>query len=488
MTTCNKAYETLAQKARGFVKQTGLWSRNTPRFWNISKSWNISGNISGLCNKLVVFLVGTLFVLLLSACATTSPGPYTPDPTGPTTTRMPAPIEPGGPQGVTETTGNNGVAPTTQPESTPEIQGLTPAFMAGKDIKRVALLLPFSAKSKSLRQEANSMLRAAELAIFNLNDDNVLLMTLDSAGTVKGAEQAAKTALEQGADIILGPVLAKSVRAAGDIAYSANIPVIGFSTDTSVAGMGVYLLSFPPEAEVRRITQFAAEAGASKFAFLGPTSTYGKRVLNAYSGEVTRLGGLMAGVETYKGKDITVMQEPAARLANMFPSPEETAENPEFDDPYHVILLPEGGTALRSLAPLLTFYNENTRHVQIMGTGLWNRDEAAKEPALAGGIFAGPDMEGRLVFNANYDASYAEDPSRLASLAFDAVNIAAFIAEADIGERRLRLIDPAGFFGVDGLIRFTPQGTPERGLAVYQIQRGRFVVISAAPKSTVGAF
>jgi len=454
MTACSTAYAKADIKARGFVAQ----------FWK--SSWQM----------IATMVVGAM---ILSACATTSPapGPYNPGPAQPPITQEPGPQTPDGPTPEIPT-----------PEPGDKIPGLSPVFMAGDDIKRVAIVLPLSAKSKTLRDEANSMLLAAEMALFGLNDDNVLLIALDSAGTVPGAEQAAKEALDQGADIILGPVLAKSVRAVGDIANGFDVPVIGFSTDTNVAGMGVYLLSFPPEAEVRRITQFAAEAGATKFAFLGPQSTYGKRVLDAYAEEVSRLSGLLAGVETYAGKDITVMQIPAAKLANMFPSPKETAVNPEFEDPYHVILLPEGGTALRSLAPLLTFYNENTRHVQIMGTGLWNRDEAAREPALAGGIFAGPDLDGKLVFNANYDAVYGEEPSRLASLAFDAVNIATFVVEGDADERRQRLIDPAGFFGVDGLIRFTPQGSAERGLAVYQIKGGRFVVISAAPKSTDGAF
>ncbi len=464
MTAYSETYAKTAPKARGFVGQ----------FRQIS--WR----------RFAAIYVGFVVFLMLAACATTSPAPPYPGPSSPgagqpVQTREPGPQIPDA--SVPET-------PEPEPESaaTSEAQGLSPVFMAENEVKRVALLLPFSARSKTLRQEANSMLLAAELAIFNLDDDNVLLMPLDSAGTVDGAEQAARTALAQGADIILGPVLAKPVRAVGDIASLARVPVVGFSTDTSIAGRGVYLLSFPPEAEVRRITQFAAEAGATKFAFLGPTSNYGKRVLGAYRDEIVRLGGQLSGVETYTGKDITVMQAPAAKLANMFPTPEETAINPEFDDPYHVILLPEGGTALRSLAPLLTFYNENVRHVQIMGTGLWNRDEAAKEPALAGGIFAGVDLDGKLVFNANYDAVYGEEPSRLASLAFDGVNIAAFVAEADIDERHLRLIDPAGFFGVDGLVRFTPQGTPDRGLAVYQIKGGRFVVISPAPTSANGAF
>ena len=59
-------------------------------------------------------------------------------------------------------------------------------FMDEKDIKRIAILLPFSAKSSRLRAEANSMLRAAELALFAREDDNVLLIALDSAGTVSG--------------------------------------------------------------------------------------------------------------------------------------------------------------------------------------------------------------------------------------------------------------------------------------------------------------
>jgi len=448
-------YEHVSTKARGFILL----------YWRLISAFILGG-------------------LLLSACATTPPPPQ-PGPQYPAPERTPI-IERPDTQRP-----DIGEYPEVEQEAEDEIIGLSPAFMAGTDIKRIAILLPFSAKSSTLRAEAASMLQAAEMSVFDKEDDNILLIALDSKGTAEGAAQAAQSAITQGADVIIGPVLASSVKAAGEVARDFGVPVIGFSTDTSVAGGGIYLLSFPPEAEVSRITTFAAEAGASKFAFLGPESTYGKRVLSAYTREVRHLDGIMAGVETYAGKNITVMQEPAARLAGMFPSPEQTTENPEFEDPYHVVLLPEGGTALRSLAPLLTFYNENVRHVQIMGTGLWNRDEAAKEPALAGGIFAGPDLDGKMIFTANYDAIYGDEPSRLASLAYDGLSIAAFVAgglggESD--ERIDRLIDPAGFFGVDGLVRFTPFGTPQRGLAVYQIKGGRFVVIDPAPKSTDGAF
>ena len=62
----------------------------------------------------------------------------------------------------------------------------------------------------------------------------------------------------------------------------------------------------------------------------------------------------------------------------------------------------------------------------------------------------------------------------------------AYVADGDPRGRRARAEDPSGFYGVDGLVRFNPDGTPDRGLAVYQIKNGRFVIIDPAPKTVLG--
>jgi len=87
-----------------------------------------------------------------------------------------------------------------------------------------------------------------------------------------------------------------------------------------------------------------------------------------------------------------------------------------------------------------------------------------------------------------YDRAYGDDPSRLASLAFDAVNFGVIVADGDPRGRRARAEDPQGFYGADGLVRFRPDGTPDRGLAVYQIRNGTFVIIDPAPRRAAGAF
>ena len=366
--------------------------------------------------------------------------------------------------------------------------GLTLPHMKGRDTKRLALLLPFSAKSSRLREEAASMLQAAELAVFNRDESDIVLMALDTRGTSDGARSATRSAVKSGADVILGPILAGSVKASSREAQRSKTPLIAFSTDQTVAGRGTYLLSFPPEAEVKRIVDFAATSGATRFAFLGPDSAYGRRVKDAYESAIVNNGGEVTAAETYKGKDISVMQDPARRLADFHHQGEEAAKasNGLMPMSYEAIILPEGGTALRSLAPLLPYYDVDPSDVQFLGTGLWKNDETVREPALNGGIFAGPDQDAQRAFQDNYDRSYGEDPSRLASLAYDAVAVGAYVADGDPRGRRARAEDSNGFYGADGLVRFNPDGTPDRGLAVYQIKNGRFVIIDPAPTRTQG--
>ena len=464
--------------------------RNQNLFYRLP---NGKASMLEVLRRIVLFFAASI---LLSACATTPPrqGPYYPRPNqGPTGGGV-RPIIPD--TKTPDTTGPDDKNPDgkspdkKRPRNT---SGLTPAFMDPDNIKRVAIILPLSAKSSRLRAEANSMLKAAELALFASGEDDMLLMALDSAGTVSGARTATQQAIKQSASVILGPILAKSVAASGLIARKSGTPVIAFSTDTSVAGKGVYLLSFPPEAEVKRVTEFVARSGARKFAFLGPDSIYGQRVLSAYKTQIDRVDGIINGVETYTGKDIRVMQEPARKLAKLYTDTKlanEAAGRPASDAAFHAVLLPEGGTPLRSIAPLLSYFEDdiNSSNVQFMGTGLWNRKEVVREPALSGGIFAGPDVKGKKVFESNFEISYGEEPSRLASLAYDAVNIAAFVAGDTKTVQYKKLTDKAGFFGVDGLVSFNPNGTPERGLAVYQVKNGRFVIIDAAPLTSGGAF
>jgi hypothetical protein len=50
------------------------------------------------------------------------------------------------------------------------------------------------------------------------------------------------------------------------------------------------------------------------------------------------------------------------------------------------------------------------------------------------------------------------------------------------------LTTPAGFIGVDGAFRLLSDGTNQRALAVYQIERGQLGVLAPAPKNFAAGF
>lgn len=441
-------------------------------------------------------------VALLAACTTTSPtpqptrGPVTQTPSvgvSPTPTDVKTPETPDAPDKTVEADPKEPEVKTPEPAvDTPDYvnnrDGLTPPHMTGRDTKRLALLLPFSASSPRLAQEAQSMFRAAELAVFERESPDVLLVALDTKGTEDGTRSATRAALASGADVILGPVIANNVKAAKRETRKSKTPLIAFSNDQTAAGDGAYLLSFPPEAEVARVVDFAAASGTTRFAYLGPDNGYGRRVKGEYETSVNRVFGEVTASETYVGNDISVMQSPAQRLAAYHAEGEALAKVNGGTTPmsYEAILLPEGGTALRSLAPLLPYYEVDPAEVQFMGTSRWADPDTVREPALNGGIFAGPDRDTRQPFLDAYDRTYGEDASSLASLAYDAVLFGAYVADGDPKKRYARAEVREGFYGVDGLVSFDSSGRPQRGLAVYQIRNGQFIVVDPAPRSVAG--
>lgn len=362
--------------------------------------------------------------------------------------------------------------------------GLTLPHMQGRDTKRLAILLPFSAPSERLRAEANAMFKAAELSLFDRESADTVLIALDTQGTEAGARSAAQAAMSQGADVILGPIIAGNVRAAAAAAARNGTPLLAFSNDQRAAGNGTYLLSFPPEDEVNRVVGYAAAQGITRFAYFGPADAYGRRVRAAYERAVEAAGGSITATETYVGGDISVMQEPAQRLADFYRKAEREARANRGLTPraFEAVLLPEGGTALRSLAPLLPFYGIDPADVLLMGTSRWDDKDTVREPALNGGVFAAADKLSKPQFDAAFERAFGEKPGALSTLAYDAVAFGGFVADGDPRLRRERMESAAGFYGVDGFVRFDSRGTPERGLAIYAIQNGDIRVTDPAPR------
>lgn len=357
-----------------------------------------------------------------------------------------------------------GPAPTTptgpaQPTGPEVVQGL-PTDTARH---RVALLVPMTGTNAGVGQ---SIANATTLALLDTKTDRVRITTYDTA---LGAAAAVNKALADGNRLILGPLLAEDARVIGPIAAKANVPVVSFSNDASIAGGGVYVLGYNTAQSIDRVVDFAKDKGLTRFGALVPRGTYGERAGNALLRAVEQAGGTVVSMQSFD-------RSPASITA--------AVKKLQASSSYDALLIADSGRVALQVAPIVRKNGGAT--ARLLGTELWNTDTSlAASPVLRGAWFASVSDTLYRQLATKYRARYGAAPFRLSSLGYDSVLLTVRIAQdwkpgSPFPAARLR--DAGGFSGIDGAFRFNRQGVAERALEVNEVGAGASTVVDPAPR------
>jgi ABC-type branched-subunit amino acid transport system substrate-binding protein len=406
-----------------------------------------------------------------------------------------------------------------------------------KEIK-VGLLVPLSGPAAALGQD---MLQAAQMALFDVGPNDVVLLPRDSRGTPDGARQAANELIAEQVEVIIGPLYSQAVQATSPIAQAAGIPVLAFSNVAAVATSDTYLLGFRPEEQVGRVVRFAlenverrpdevphydpnaapaaqspdqfglmADRGPVRIAGLAPNDPYGATALQALRRAVIAGGGELAMTAFYPAdladpsavvrqvadfdrrqaalaaerKRVEALDDDAAKRELQHLDTLDTLGGPPFD----AILIADGGDRLRSVASLLTFYDVDPAEVRFLGTMRWQDDpRVLEETALRGGWFAALPPDTMAAFRNRYQSAFGTQPEQLAALAYDATALVVIVARdlADRDFESVNLTNPEGFSGATGLFRLRPEGLTDHSLAILEVDGGATRMVDPAPASLV---
>lgn len=348
----------------------------------------------------------------------------------------------------------------TQPVLEPTEPVRSPRLPPDETRNRVAVLVPLTGPNAQLGQ---SILNSANLALLDTGGDRFRITAYDTAA---GAAAAAEEAIEEGNGLILGPLLADDVRAVAAVARRADVPVIAFSNDESVAGDGVYLMGITPRQSVIRVVSFARGRELNRFGALVPANVYGQRAGEAMTRAVEGAGGQLVGIQSFERGAAAAA---AARLGNA--------------GGYDAVLIADGARVALQIAPVV---RQRSPQPRLMATELWATEtNVGASPALRGAWYAAPSDALFTQFSTRYRARYNVRPFRLATLGYDAVLLAVRVAANwPVGrafpERALR--DPGGFSGVDGAFRFGRDGLADRALEVREVGAAGNITVSPAPR------
>ncbi|WP_367615937.1 penicillin-binding protein activator [Plastoroseomonas hellenica] len=335
---------------------------------------------------------------------------------------------------------------------------------------RVALLLPLSGQQAAL---GRAMQQAAELALFENGNPGVDFVLQDTRGTTGGAAEAARSAISDGARIIVGPLTAAEASAVSVSARSARVPVLAFTNDAAQGGAGIWTMGVTPAQQVRRVVGAAASAGARRIGLGARDDAFGRALAQALREVANELSLPPPTIALHPARN-----EPGAAAREL-----AATVGPEGLD---AVIIGYAGPAARVYAAGLVAGGLPVPPLRILGHALWAQDGGlANEAALQGATFAAPDPRARSRFEQRFESAFGQRPPRLAGVAYDAAGIAARAVVSNNG-------DVAGgdvFAGADGPIRLMQDGTALRGLALFRMEpSGDATVIDPAPMPGAAGF
>ncbi len=373
---------------------------------------------------------------------------------------------------------------------------------------------PFAATGEALRQ-------GAILGLFTINQPDLYISFYDTAassganstqntiptgnnnnqGPEQAARNAAAAAIADGAQVLVGPLLAQSVEAIKPLAMQANVPVISFSNSSRVAGGPVVIMGNLPSSQVRAIAASAIEEGRSRFALIAPDNAYGRLVGESLSSflaqyrlslvdwaffppQTENFSAIARRLANFDERTAALSRHLAQLQAN--PANEaniaelrrlrgaETFGDPPFDTLLVAINNPE---QLFILTAQLSLYDIDPPAVRLLGLGPWeNLSGLAREPALLNARFPVTRPPEDQNFAQYFSKFFNNRPTRMNGLGFDAAVVAMKILAEGLSLQNL--MDSSGFAGANGFFRFTQQGLTERGYAIMEVTTNGVVMIT----------
>lgn len=395
--------------------------------------------------------------------------------------KAPAPAAPYVPTGIHHAPSANTVSMTptrdgviAPPDMVVSDDGASQVPLVEKTVK-VGLLLPLTGRSSAL---GKTMQDAATVALFDKyarlstaqQRIRVELLPKDSGDTAQQARTAMQEALDEGAELIIGPVFGPATEAAAPLATAKGVPVISFTNNNALAKPGVYAYGFLPQEQAQRVVGYAIKAGKGRIAALVPDSPSGEIVLKAARDTLASQGMALVAEAKYPAQGVGIEQALSALIPPGTP--------PNFD----ALLLPEGGPALATILRSLRTRGVTARDVQLIGTGFWDNPNLLRSVSLDGAWLASTPPQATALFEQRFLATYKYAPTRTASLAYDAVALAVTLATSNRPFDTPALTQSSGYSGpANGIFRLRGDGTVQRGLAVLQVQGTNLMVVDPAP-------
>jgi branched-chain amino acid transport system substrate-binding protein len=372
---------------------------------------------------------------------------------------------------------------------------------------QVALVLPFTGE---LQTWADDIQNGAIVATEMLAEEDLVKVKLTSHDTHGDALDAARIIADlsgsDDVDLAIGPLTSEAAAIATATLACGDLPlIVPAATQAGLTAPASTAFQLSPNIGLQgiRMAEYAVEElSARTAAIITSTSSDHLRMASAFAERFEYLGGTVIGVEYYRARDKDFgpyIRDLKTIILGHHPDSTffVTADGDTLDPdgvPARVdcLYMPGDARQLRLMLPQVRFYKIYGTY---LGSDGWADDAVYRlgDDVTRQAIFPSPFLgtstsDEYLEFAVAFDSRYGRQPSRLACLGYDAVQLAARAAQAgDISRKNLvrRLSDTKGHVGASGVITCGPN-RENIEMPLYRIVAGTATLLAEPAPEGIG--
>lgn len=377
---------------------------------------------------------------------------------------------------------------------------------------KVALLLPLSGVYQNMGQ---NMLEAAQLALFMHPNSNILLYPHDTQSTQTGARLAAQKAINDRANIILGPLTSAHTEVIQRDAAAAGIPILSFSSDTSLVNRNTHVFGHQKGIQAVQAAKVIADLDISTTAILAPNTPYGISMSKTFQEQAALLDISITQIayfdpkSTDQSKELKILTQEAYAINKLKKERKKLKRefslvgaamndvslkrleelktlNPEPLINFGALYLPVSSQILPLIASQLAFYDMDSDHVQLVGSALWHEKSIYKNKGeyIKGAYYPAPSFILANDIQKKFERFYNKKMLPISSLAYDAVKLVT-MAYSYSNYNPGRLVDEFyrenGYLLSNGPTKLFENGLTKRLYSLYEVRTFSFIERESSP-------
>jgi len=240
--------------------------------------------------------------------------------------------------------------------------------------QNIIVFLPLTGKYASF---GNKIRKSLDLSILNFGNNTIKLIYFDT-GKLADLEIIKNLFKELNPKFIIGPFTREVLLKIKPFAKKDNLPILTFSNDIAMVENNVWSLGFSPEEQVQSVISCALMEGYSKFGIIAPNNLYGKIIYGKTIDLISEDSKNYYSSLFLSNKELNNKTNLYSNLRRFLQYSESEETHTKFD----TILIGGRKEFILEIAPLLAFFNVDSKIVRILGTEAFNDEEIKNEPSL----------------------------------------------------------------------------------------------------------